>query len=54
MYRHGLEPKSCTWVNILEEKMESEPAVKLTQENGKAVIDLDFKGFEIKTLRIDL
>lgn len=50
----GLRPKSLTWVNLLEEPMSDEGEVVWRQEDGTATVDLDFRGFEIRTLLVEL
>jgi alpha-mannosidase len=50
----GLQPKSFAWVNILEEVMEDEPGVVAAVVDSCVEIALDFRGFEVRTLRIAL
>lgn len=48
----GLSVKKAEWTDILEHKMEGEENLMV---NGSLVeIPLDFRGFEIKTLRLVL
>lgn len=50
----GLQPKSLTWVNILEEPINDEGEVIWKQEGERATVELDFRGFEVRTLLIEL
>jgi hypothetical protein len=49
----GIQAKEVSFVNILEEDMPgSERDVQWGTENGALVVDLDMRGFEIKTLKV--
>ena len=50
----GIAPKSLTWVNILEEPMTDEGDVVWQQDGETATVELDFRGFEVRTLLIVL
>ncbi|KAJ9125451.1 hypothetical protein QFC22_000412 [Naganishia vaughanmartiniae] len=49
----GVRAKEVSYVNILEEDMPgTERDVKWSSEDGTLVVDLDVRGFEIKTLKV--
>jgi len=50
----GVNVKSIRVVNILEEVMDDEDPVKWRQSGPDALCALTMRGFEIKTLRVEI
>ena len=50
----GLGVKDCSWINILEDPLEEDGEVSYRKEGDGVVVDLDFRCFEIKTLKVSL
>jgi hypothetical protein len=50
----GIKPKSLRWVNILEEPMDEEGPVVWRLEGETTIVELDFRGFEVRTILVEV
>lgn len=50
----GLQPTQMTWCNILEERLSDEPEVTWRREGDRTLVDLNFRGFEVRSLHVVL